>query len=145
MAASHENHLLAALPPDALTRWHPDLEAVDMPLGEVLYESGGTLAHVYFPTTAIVSLLYVLEDGASAEIAVVGNEGGAVIEGRAAERIEELVAPGEVDGRLGRGPARHRVSGKAEDNGLQQPRFVVRLADGDRRHGAFSHRTAKGL
>jgi CRP-like cAMP-binding protein len=75
MAASHENHLLAALPPDALTRWHPDLEAVDMPLGEVLYESGGTLAHVYFPTTAIVSLLYVLEDGASAEIAVVGNEG----------------------------------------------------------------------
>jgi CRP-like cAMP-binding protein len=75
MAASHENHLLAALPPDALTRWQPDLEAVDMPLGEVLYESGGTLAHVYFPTTAIVSLLYVLEDGASAEIAVVGNEG----------------------------------------------------------------------
>ena len=46
-----------------------------MPLGEVLYESGGTLSHVYFPTTAIVSLLYVMENGASAEIAVVGNEG----------------------------------------------------------------------
>ncbi|KQW00241.1 Crp/Fnr family transcriptional regulator [Rhizobacter sp. Root1221] len=75
MDVSPENHLLAALPPDALARWQPDLEAVDMPLGEVLYESGGTLTHVYFPTTAIVSLLYVLEDGASAEIAVVGNEG----------------------------------------------------------------------
>ena len=46
-----------------------------MPLGEVLYESGGQLQHVYFPTTSIVSLLYVFEDGASAEIAVVGNEG----------------------------------------------------------------------
>jgi CRP-like cAMP-binding protein len=48
---------------------------VEMPLGDVLYESGGTLSHVYFPTTAIVSLLYVMENGASAEIAVVGNEG----------------------------------------------------------------------
>ena len=75
MDVSPENHLLAALPPDALARWQPDLEAVDMPLGEVLYESGGTLTHVYFPTTAIVSLLYVMENGASAEIAVVGNEG----------------------------------------------------------------------
>jgi len=46
-----------------------------MPLGQVLYEAGGTLSHVYFPTTAIVSLLYVMENGASAEIAVVGNEG----------------------------------------------------------------------
>ncbi len=46
-----------------------------MPLGEVLYESGGRLSHVYFPTTSIVSLLYVMEDGSSAEIAVVGNEG----------------------------------------------------------------------
>jgi CRP-like cAMP-binding protein len=51
------------------------LEAVTMPLGEVLYESGDRLSHVYFPTTSIVSLLYVMEDGASAEIAVVGNEG----------------------------------------------------------------------
>jgi len=48
---------------------------VDMPLGEVLYESGIAMTHVYFPTTSIVSLLYVMEDGASAEIAVVGNEG----------------------------------------------------------------------
>jgi len=72
---SKKNHLLAALPDAELQRWLPALEAVQMPLGQVLYESGGTLSHVYFPTTAIVSLLYVLEDGASAEIAVVGNEG----------------------------------------------------------------------
>jgi hypothetical protein len=56
-------------------RWKPQLEAVDLPLGRVVYESGVALGHVYFPTTAIVSLLYVMEDGASAEIAVVGNEG----------------------------------------------------------------------
>ncbi|MDQ6671274.1 MAG: Crp/Fnr family transcriptional regulator [Chloroflexota bacterium] len=69
------NHLLAALPEPEWTRWKPQLALVDMPLGQVLYESGGTLSHVYFPTTAIVSLLYVMENGASAEIAVVGNEG----------------------------------------------------------------------
>jgi CRP-like cAMP-binding protein len=69
------NHLLAALPEAEWNRWLPQLEVVNMPLGEVLYESGGTLSHVYFPTTAIVSLLYVMENGASAEIAVVGNEG----------------------------------------------------------------------
>ena len=69
------NQLLAALPEAEWARWLPRLEAVDLPLGKVLYESGSTLSHVYFPTTAIVSLLYVLEDGASAEIAVVGNEG----------------------------------------------------------------------
>ena len=69
------NHLLAALPDAEWRRWEPLLEAVEMPLGQVLYESGSTLSHVYFPTTAIVSLLYVMEDGASAEIAVVGNEG----------------------------------------------------------------------
>ena len=69
------NHLLAALPEAEWQRWQPQLEAVDLPLGEVLYESGATLKHVYFPTTAIVSLLYVMEDGASAEIAVVGHEG----------------------------------------------------------------------
>jgi CRP-like cAMP-binding protein len=67
--------LLAALPDDEWQRWLPALESVDMPLGQVLYESGTTLSHVYFPTTSIVSLLYVMEDGASAEIAVVGNEG----------------------------------------------------------------------
>ena len=69
------NYLLAALPPEDWARWHPELEAVAMPLGQVLSESGVAMSHVYFPTTAIVSLLYVMEDGASAEIAVVGNEG----------------------------------------------------------------------
>ncbi len=70
-----QNHLLAALPAPEFARLSPHLELVSMPLGEVLYESGGRLQHVYFPITSIVSLLYVLEDGASAEIAVVGNEG----------------------------------------------------------------------
>jgi CRP-like cAMP-binding protein len=74
-AEQRENSLLAALPDPEWQRWEPLLEPVDMPLGEVLYESGTTLTHVYFPTTAIVSLLYVMENGASAEIAVVGNEG----------------------------------------------------------------------
>ena len=69
------NHLLGALPASDLQRWLPQLEPVTMPLGLVLYESGRTLSHVYFPTTAIVSLLYVMENGASAEIAVVGHEG----------------------------------------------------------------------
>jgi CRP-like cAMP-binding protein len=74
-AQSQQNHLLDALPPAESKRWWPLLESVDMPLGLVLYESGATLSHVYFPTTAIVSLLYVMTNGASAEIAVVGNEG----------------------------------------------------------------------
>jgi hypothetical protein len=69
------NYLLAALPNAEWQRWLPELESIDMPLGQVLYESGTTLSHVYFPITSIVSLLYVMEDGASAEIAVVGNEG----------------------------------------------------------------------
>lgn len=70
-----DNHLLAALPDEVIQRLAPDLELVDLPLGKVLYESGDTLRHVYFPTDSIVSLLYVMEDGASAEISVVGNEG----------------------------------------------------------------------
>ena len=70
-----KNQLLAALPDAEWQRWLPQLEFVLMPLGQVLYESGSTLSHVYFPTTSIVSLLYVLENGASAEIAVVGHEG----------------------------------------------------------------------
>ena len=69
------NQLLAALPAAEWGRWLPQLEPVEMPLGQVLYESGSTLSHVYFPTTSIVSLLYVMENGASAEIAVVGHEG----------------------------------------------------------------------
>ena len=70
-----DNHLLAALAGQEWERWQPLLEHVEMSLGDVVYESGKTLSHVYFPTTSIVSLLYVLENGASAEIAVVGNEG----------------------------------------------------------------------
>jgi len=70
-----DNHLLAALLAQEYERLAPNLELVPMPLGHVLYESGSELRHVYFPTTAIVSLLYVMRDGASAEIAVVGNEG----------------------------------------------------------------------
>jgi CRP-like cAMP-binding protein len=70
-----QNHLLAQLPMEERQRWLPHLEFVHMPLGEVMYEAGATLSHVYFPTTAIVSLLYVMENGASGEIAVVGNEG----------------------------------------------------------------------
>jgi CRP-like cAMP-binding protein len=69
------NQLLAALPDAEWQRWRPQLELVDLTLGQVLYESGGTLTHVVFPTSAIVSLLYVMQNGASAEIAVVGREG----------------------------------------------------------------------
>ncbi len=69
------NDLLAALPEAEWQRWLPQLEPVDLPLGKVLHESGATLSHVYFPTTAIVSLLYLMENGAAAEIAVVGREG----------------------------------------------------------------------
>jgi CRP-like cAMP-binding protein len=69
------NRLLAGLPANEWLRWQPNLEMVDLKLGQVLYESGGKMQHVYFPINAIVSLLFVLENGASAEIAVVGNEG----------------------------------------------------------------------
>ena len=69
------NHLLAALPAPEYRRLVPDLELVSLSLGQAIYESGGAQHFVYFPTTSIVSLLYVMENGASAEIAVVGNEG----------------------------------------------------------------------
>jgi CRP-like cAMP-binding protein len=69
------NHLLACLPVEDWNRWKPQLDPVDMKLGDVVYESGTTLSHLYFPTSAIISLLYVMQNGASAEIAVVGNEG----------------------------------------------------------------------
>ena len=78
MPAPHnpkQNHLLAALPSAEYIRLAEHLELVPMPLGQALYESGEHLQHVYFPTSCIVSLLYVMENGASAEIAVVGNEG----------------------------------------------------------------------
>ncbi len=69
------NHLLAALPTQEWQRWQSQLDLVDLNLGQVLYESGCKMSYVYFPIDAIVSLLTVLEDGDSAEIAVVGNEG----------------------------------------------------------------------
>jgi len=69
------NHLLAALPAADYERLLPDLELVPMPLGWAVYESGGHLGYLYFPTDCIVSLLYVMENGASAEIAVTGNDG----------------------------------------------------------------------
>lgn len=69
------NHLLNALPIPEYRQLEPHLELVELKLGEVLYESGDQMRHAYFPTTAIISLLYVLENGSSAEIAVVGNEG----------------------------------------------------------------------
>jgi CRP-like cAMP-binding protein len=76
MASSlHQNHLLDALPAEDYQRLASHAELIPMNLGDVLYEPGGQLRYVYFPTTAIISLLYVMEDGASAEIAVVGNEG----------------------------------------------------------------------
>jgi CRP-like cAMP-binding protein len=74
-ADPRQNRLLAALPKAEWARWQPQIEPTEMPLGKVLYESGSTMTHVYFPTTSIVSLLYVMENGASAEIAVVGHEG----------------------------------------------------------------------
>ena len=69
------NHLLAVLSPEVQARIFPKLELVALPLGKVLYESGDTLRHIYFPVDSIVSLLYVMENGASAEIWVVGKEG----------------------------------------------------------------------
>ncbi|ROQ20773.1 CRP-like cAMP-binding protein [Marinimicrobium koreense] len=70
-----QNQLLAALSPDVQQRIFPHLEEIDLPLGKVLYEPGDKMRHVYFPADCIVSLLYVMESGASAEISVVGNEG----------------------------------------------------------------------
>lgn len=70
-----QNRLLAALPASELEHFASQLEPVAMVAGDVLYEAGGPVNHVYFPTTSIVSLLYVLEDGDTAEIAMVGNEG----------------------------------------------------------------------
>lgn len=73
--APEQNEILAAFAPDERERIFPHLQLVELPLGKSLYESGSVLRHVYFPTDSIVSLLYVLENGASAEISVVGNEG----------------------------------------------------------------------
>ena len=78
MSSAHtptQNHLLAALPEADYARLLPDLELVSMPLGWAVYESGGHMGYMYFPTTSLVSLLYVMENGASAEIAITGNCG----------------------------------------------------------------------
>jgi CRP-like cAMP-binding protein len=72
---SQQNHLLAALPADVLARLGPHLESVPLGLGKVLYESGDTPRHVYFPVESVVSMLYVMRNGASVEIAKVGNDG----------------------------------------------------------------------
>jgi CRP-like cAMP-binding protein len=74
-SAPMKNRLLATLPPEEFERILPHLETVSFSLGEVVYESGGQLAHVYFPTTSIVSLLYVMKNGSSAEMGVAGNDG----------------------------------------------------------------------
>src|SRR5580658_7450897 len=71
----NQNHLLAALPAEDYARLLPDLELIAMPLGGVLYEAGGHLGQLYFPTTSIVSLLHDMDSGASAEIAIIGNDG----------------------------------------------------------------------
>jgi len=70
-----KNHLLSVLPPEVLERWREKLQLIEMPLGSVLYESGSKPSYAYFPEDSIVSMLFVLENGASAEIAVVGFEG----------------------------------------------------------------------
>ncbi len=74
-AGLEQNHLLRALTADERARWLPHMEPVELPLGRVLHESGCTLSHVYFPTTAIVSMICVMSDGFTAEVAMVGNEG----------------------------------------------------------------------
>jgi CRP-like cAMP-binding protein len=74
-ASPKRNHLLAALSAEDYAHLLPDLELIPMLLGWVIYESGGPLSYLYFPATSIVSLLYVMESGASAEIAITGNEG----------------------------------------------------------------------
>jgi CRP-like cAMP-binding protein len=74
-ASPLQNQLLAALPPDVKERIFPQLESVALPLGKVLYEAGAPLRHMYFPADSIVSLIYLMDDGGSAEISVVGREG----------------------------------------------------------------------
>jgi len=72
---ARRNHLLAGITADEMTRLRPHLQPVTLTLGKVIYESGEKLDYIYFPTTAIISLLYIMESGATAEIGVVGNDG----------------------------------------------------------------------
>ena len=86
---ARKNFLLASLPDDEFRRVVGRLEPVSLALGKVLYESGDRLDYVYFPTTAIVSLLYIMENGATAEIGVVGNDG--ITRGRRREKAKAPV------------------------------------------------------
>ena len=70
-----KNHLLAALPKEEFVRLEPNLELISLPLGKVIYESGDKMTHAYFPTTAIISMLYIMENGGTAEIGIAGNNG----------------------------------------------------------------------
>jgi CRP-like cAMP-binding protein len=72
---AQKNHLIAALPKEEFARLEPHLESVSLPLGKVIYESGDKMTHVYFPTTAIISMLYIMENGGTAEIGIAGNNG----------------------------------------------------------------------
>ena len=83
----NQNHLIAALPIEIYERMLPQLEEILMPLGQVLYESGSLMKYAYFPTTAIISMHYVLENGASTEISGVGNEGVQIGRASCRERV----------------------------------------------------------
>lgn len=72
---AQKNHLLAALPKAEFVRIEPHLESVPLPLGKVIYEAGDKMTHIYFPTTAIISMLYIMENGGTAEIGIAGNNG----------------------------------------------------------------------
>ena len=121
MPSPHQNHLLSALPPEVQDRLVPHLELIPMPLGKVLYESGDTLRQVYFPIDCIVSLLYVMENGASAEISVVGNEG--------------LIGIAVFMGGGGRTPSRALVQSAGHAYRLLARRLEAEFA----RHGEMQH------
>jgi CRP-like cAMP-binding protein len=107
------NGLIAALPDEDRLRWSAALERVDMPLGQVLYESGRAMTHVYFPTTSIASLLYVTGTGQSAEIAVVGHEGMVGISlfmGGESTPSRSVVQSGGVGYRLDAGTLKHEFA-----------------------------------
>jgi CRP-like cAMP-binding protein len=115
-----DNHILDALPAEERDRLFPHLNFVSMPLGKVLYESGEKLKHIYFPTDSIVSLLYVMKDGASAEIAVVGNEGAIGV---------SLFMGGETT------PSRAIVQSAGSAYGLDRKRLKLEFD----RHGQMLH------
>src|ERR1700678_4266443 len=122
MAEARQNHLLGVLSDDILLRWLPNLERVEMPLGAVLQESGEKVDFVYFPTAAIISLHYVLGDGASAQIAVVGSEGVVgifVVMGDGATTSRALVQSGGPGVRM---PAKEF---KSEFNGFAPVRHLM--------------------